>query len=600
MARRQRPSPVKRPAGRGGGPPGPGAFPSKRELIVIARPEVGLRMTREGVTSATGKDVSPLSKVLASRGIILRPLFGATEEHVMAKAASVAVATGAEVPDLSVYYHVEAPDEHLDKLAEELRRLAVVEGAYVKAPGEPPQYRLNEMLPSADEPPAITPDFTPRQRYLDAAPVGVDARYAWTQSGGRGAGVRIVDCEWNWNFSHEDLLQNQGGVVGGTAAGDDSHGTAVIGEFSGDLNTFGITGICPDANVSAIAFSMPTAQAIRMAADRLGPGDIILLEIHRAGPRATGVGQQGYIAIEWWPDDFDAIRYAVSKGVVVVEAGGNGEQNLDDPVYNTPQAGFPASWKNPFNPANPSSGAVLVGAGNPPVGTHGRNSQPSWGEPYTDRARCFFSNYGARVDVQGWGWEVTSTSYGDLQGGSLVNKNQYYTDQFSGTSSASPIIVGTLGCIQGVLRANGRIPLSPARAIEVFRATGSPQQDGAGWTDPGGTVHPARPRTQRIGNRPDLRQLIPLVLQTGMWCGVQFTGTIPVGQTYRWFTYNWPAQWHVVWTVVPTTPVPGAPQITWKVQVERAADPYITYWISITNLTQSSVSIEARYCVLGW
>ena len=57
---------------------------------------------------------------------------------------------------------------------------------------------------------------------------------------------------------------------------------------------------------------------------------------------------------------------------------------------------------------------------------------------------------------------------------------------------------------------------------------------------------------------------------------------------------------YVVWTVVPTTPKLGAPQISWSVSVERAEDAYITYWISITNLTGDEVGIEARYAVLGW
>jgi hypothetical protein len=174
----------------------------------------------------------------------------------------------------------------------------------------------------------------------------------------------------------------------------------------------------------------------------------------------------------------------------VVEAAGNGSQNLDDPIYNTRPAGFPTSWKNPFNPANPISYAVVVGAGAPPLGTHGHNHHGP------DRSRLGFSNYGARVDAQGYGREVTSTGYGDLQGG--TNRNEWYTDQFSGTSSASPILVGTLGCMQGILRSQGGPLLTSQRAQTLLRSTGSPQQDA-----------PGRPRTQRIGNLPNLRQLIP-------------------------------------------------------------------------------------------
>ncbi len=85
-----------------------------------------------------------------------------------------------------------------------------------------------------------------------------------------------------------------------------------------------------------------------------------------------------------------------------------------------------------------------------------------------------------------------------------------------------------------------------------------------------------------------------------MSVGVQFTGTLAPGASNRWFTWGWPAHWHVVWTVVPTMPGPGAPQIKWRVQVERASDSQITYWINVTNLSGAPVNIEARYAVLGW
>jgi photosystem II stability/assembly factor-like uncharacterized protein len=86
----------------------------------------------------------------------------------------------------------------------------------------------------------------------------------------------------------------------------------------------------------------------------------------------------------------------------------------------------------------------------------------------------------------------------------------------------------------------------------------------------------------------------------GPFVGVQFTGRIPPGATYRWFTWNWIACWHVFWTVVPTSVRVGAPQIRWRVQVERASSGRITYWISITNLVDVDVDIEARYAVFAY
>jgi hypothetical protein len=387
----------------------------------------------------------------------------------------------------------------LDKLAQRMLDLDVVEGAYVKPKMEPPVMRDEAVLPPLpQEAPPATPAFIARQTYLDAAPGGIDARFAWTRNGGKGQGVRIIDIEGAWRYSHEDLLQNQGGVIGGTQSGDigwRNHGTAVIGEFGADENAFGVSGICPLANVRSISIfgsGQSSAKAITDAANALSPGDIILIELHAPGPRFNFRdvgGQRGFIGMEYWPADFAAIVYATSvRGVIVVEAAGNGAENLDDPIYETRPAGFPATWRNPFNPANPQSGAILVGAGAPPPGTHGRNHG-------ADRSRLDFSNFGARVDAQGWGREVTTAGYGDLQGGS--SEDLWYTDVFSGTSSASPIVVGAIGCLQGALRASGKPLLTPATARNILRSTGSPQQD-----------EPGRPAAQRIGNRPNVRQAL--------------------------------------------------------------------------------------------
>lgn len=84
-----------------------------------------------------------------------------------------------------------------------------------------------------------------------------------------------------------------------------------------------------------------------------------------------------------------------------------------------------------------------------------------------------------------------------------------------------------------------------------------------------------------------------------MRLGVQFTGNIPAGATRRWFTFNWNAANQVVWTIVPTSPRPGSPQVEWSVEVERANSSAITYWITIKNLTSTPVDIEARYAVLN-
>lgn len=84
-----------------------------------------------------------------------------------------------------------------------------------------------------------------------------------------------------------------------------------------------------------------------------------------------------------------------------------------------------------------------------------------------------------------------------------------------------------------------------------------------------------------------------------MQTGVQWTGSLNPGQTQKWFTFNWPASWHVVWYIVPTTPKNGAPELDWDVEVERASATTCTYWITVKNLTNVAVTFEGRFAVLN-
>ncbi|GAA2041533.1 hypothetical protein GCM10009819_29340 [Agromyces tropicus] len=83
-------------------------------------------------------------------------------------------------------------------------------------------------------------------------------------------------------------------------------------------------------------------------------------------------------------------------------------------------------------------------------------------------------------------------------------------------------------------------------------------------------------------------------------CGVQFRGRLEAGRSGRWFTFRWPATWHVLWTVMPTTVINGAPEISFDVQIERADARYVTYWISVKNLTGRPVEFEGRYAILSY
>lgn len=498
--------------------------PAPRELVIVAAPEAGLRMDGGGIVALNQEvDVSPLEELASAQHISIRPMFSITEASLNldpSPSITNSSTTLEQALDLALFYKVTAPDEMLEPLADRLNRFPkIVRAAYVKPGAEPPIKDHNIEIQDGLMPGPMTGDFSAFQRYLNTAEEGgIDARYAWTKEGGRGQGVNIIDVEGAWRLTtHEDLRENQGGIVGGVEIAElgwRNHGTAVVGIISGDSSPLnvGINGICPDAHIEAVSiFGSPngapvpdwnSAEAIRLAADRLQEGDILLIELQRAGPRfgfQIRRDQRGYIPVEWWPCDMAAIRHATSRGIIVVEAAGNGEENLDDAIYDQgppPPDSFPDWWRNPFRRDPIDTGAILVGAGAPPTGIHGSNLGP-------DRSRLEYSNFGRAVDVQGWGDEVTTSGYGGLSP-NILNEDRWYTRRFNGTSSAAPMIAGALACLQGALKARGQL-LTPARARELLRTLGRPQQD-APQDGTGSAV------TRRIGPRPDLRQLIDSLL----------------------------------------------------------------------------------------
>lgn len=80
--------------------------------------------------------------------------------------------------------------------------------------------------------------------------------------------------------------------------------------------------------------------------------------------------------------------------------------------------------------------------------------------------------------------------------------------------------------------------------------------------------------------------------------GVQWFGMIDAGATQLWFTWGWPASWHVLWTMMPLTPCPGGPHLSWKVEVERSSANQCTYWITVKNLGPDPIRFAGRYDIL--
>ncbi|MEO1267204.1 MAG: S8 family serine peptidase, partial [Myxococcota bacterium] len=234
------------------------------------------------------------------------------------------------------------------------------------------------------------------------------------------------------------------------------HGTGAFGMILAQHNGIGVDGLAPAVEplfVTEFAeeYGWGVASAILRSLQHVRAGDLILIEAQTGGPRYNldnPEQQTGLLPVEWNQAEFDAIRTATDIGVIVVEAAGNGEQNLDDPIY-----------EGRFDRTVRDSGAVMVCAGNPPSGSSG----PA-------REAIDFTNYGSRCDLEAPGLELYSTGYGDaFRCGD--DPNRWYTAQFAGTSGATPLVVGALALLQSQALASERL-LLPEAARRLLRGTG--------------------------------------------------------------------------------------------------------------------------------
>jgi subtilisin family serine protease len=342
---------------------------------------------------------------------------------------------------------------------------------------------------------AAAPDYFSLQTYHHNVNSGIDADSAWTVYPVRGEGIKVCDIEYCFNPTHQDLPPVT--ILGHTPidpfAGESiDHGTAVLGEIASLDNSTGTTGIAPDCDLyfagAYTDMGYDLASAISNALSVLSAGDVILLEQQIDGPNYSGTPDQfGLVPVEWFVMYYDAIVLAVGQNVTVVEAAGNGQQDLDDTVYSTDNGGH-----YPFLPEN-NSGAILVGAGAVDVMYYGSDMA---------RSKLWYSNYGSRVDVQGNGEAVFTTGYGDLY--DVEGENSWYTAQFGGTSGASPIVTGAVTVLQSINKNITGNTLMPGQIREALINTGKPQQAGT------------YPLSNHIGPLPDLILAQQYIIAAGM------------------------------------------------------------------------------------
>lgn len=332
--------------------------------------------------------------------------------------------------------------ERLNILAKELKNLQGVE--YVSLMSAIPVKPPGDISPT-------TPDFEPNQTYLDANP-GVNMRYAW-DLGLNGNGIRIRDVEYGFNINHEELIDRNTFIFPGMTISSSAttayteHGTAVIGIMYADKGSYGISGMANGA--SELAFFPEWQQsgynrvnAVTKSIENSVPGDVIVFEMQAYGNDVSDPND--FVPAEYDSPIWSLTKAATDAGIIIVAAGGNGNQDLDDILYD--------DYRN-----RGDSGAILVGAGSSDL----------------SHDRIWYSTYGSRIDVQGWAENVRASGYGDLIqiGGDF---NQSYTN-FSGTSSATPIVASCAVVLQSYYFGLTGTYLTSAQMRDILKLTGIPQ-----------------------------------------------------------------------------------------------------------------------------
>lgn len=294
-----------------------------------------------------------------------------------------------------------------------------------------------------DEP---TPDFVPLQTYLQPTSgniKGMNVLSAWHKNEtGRAATVRHLDFGVYRN--HEDLEGNITVVNSRPETQDCNHGTASTGCIAARADTSGVTGIAHDCDF----YFYDTGDLPKIVSDAM-PGDIVSLDIQlrRDGKLLPVLDNRA-----WW----DMINALTKSGVVVIMAAGNGGLDIGNASGNMNQYG--------------DSGATVVGACY-----------------HSSGRKIYFSNFNHSTSlINSWGdWSVVTTGYGSLQRKEGNNRN--YSNNYSGTSSATPLCAGACALIQSYAISNFGICLDSYEMRKLIYETGSSEGE-----------------QDKIGKRPDV------------------------------------------------------------------------------------------------
>lgn len=302
------------------------------------------------------------------------------------------------------------------------------------------------------EPPAdiapTTLNYETNQTYLGPDP-GINMQYAWNL-GLSGTGIKVRDIEYGCNFNHEELNSVNVSIATGMTISSSAtsvyteHGTSVFGVVMADKGSYGVSGLAYGAQEMIL---FPEWQqsgydrifAISQAIQNSQAGDVIIYEMQAYDENNHLLPAEYDLAV------WNLTKAATDAGIIIVEAAGNGSRDLDSATY--------TAYMNRGN-----SGAMLIGGGSPSV----------------NHIKLSFSNYGSRVDLQGWGGSVFTSGF---TGGSFLiggDPNQGYTN-FAGTSSATPMVASCVIVLQSYYHGLTGNYLSPLEMKNLLINTGIPQ-----------------------------------------------------------------------------------------------------------------------------
>jgi subtilisin family serine protease len=256
---------------------------------------------------------------------------------------------------------------------------------------------------------------------------------AWLQHDGNG--VIIVDIDWGFRTTHQDLRQNidpahtynaydgSANVSQGTWT---MHGTAVLGMAAATMNNVGMCGAAVNAttwpiqaNTGGTALAGNAwANAIEWASTQKTDGHRMVIIVENMTGNFGNIEQVLSVNA--------AIQRAIAKNVIVVVPAGNGNRDVtiaDDGVTPIPRTGSILVGSTSYDPS--------------------RNPRSTW------------SNFGSTMTVSAPGDKVHDLTC-------AANNDSAYTNAFGNTSGAAPKVAGTVALMLGV---NPKLTPQQARDI---------------------------------------------------------------------------------------------------------------------------------------